>query len=258
MVGESEWLRGVNFFSEEIKEELFVVSKYEVAEKDILIVVHNQLEYLKICIESIRGNTENYHIFVWDNGSDQDMQDWLAEQKDIVTVRNEENLGFIIPNNELIKLGNSPYVILLNSDTMVMKDWDKSLISHLQQDQQLAQVGFAGGILDEDGKGKWVQFGTEVDYIAGWCFAIRRETYEKHGLFDQENLEFAYGEDADFSLRLQQAGQTVRALHLGLVCHFQNKTILQVCHKRDCRKTFEQNHRFIKQKWITRSRVAII
>jgi len=258
MVGESEWLRGVNFFSEEIKEELFVVSKYEVAEKDILIVVHNQLEYLKICIESIRGNTENYHIFVWDNGSDQDMQDWLAEQKDIVTVRNEENLGFIIPNNELIKLGNSPYVILLNSDTMVMKDWDKSLISHLQQDQQLAQVGFAGGILDEDGKGKWVQFGTEVDYIAGWCFAIRRETYEKHGLFDQENLEFAYGEDADFSLRLQQAGQTVRALHLGLVCHFQNKTILQVCHKLDCRKTFEQNHRFIKQKWITRSRVAII
>jgi len=249
MVGESEWLQGINFFSEEVKEELISTSKYEVAEKDILIVAHNQLVYLQTCVESIRENTEKYHIFVWDNGSDQEMQDWLAEQKDIVTVRNEENLGFIIPNNELIKLGNSPYVVLLNSDTMVMKDWDKALISHLQQDQQLAQVGFVGGILDEDGKGKWFQFGTEVDYIVGWCFAIRRETYEQHGLFDQNNLEFAYGEDADFSLRLQQSGQKIRALHLGLVHHFQNKTIMQVSHKRDCRKTFEQNHRFIKQRW---------
>lgn len=249
MVSESEWLQGVSFFSKEVKEELFVTSKYEPAEKDILIVAHNQLEYLKICVESIREHTQNYHIFVWDNGSDQDLQDWLAEQKDIVAVRHEENLGFIIPNNELIKLGKSPYVILLNSDTMVLPDWDKALLAHLQQDDQLAQVGFMGGILDNDGKGKWFQFGTEIDYISGWCFAIKRETYDQYGLFDQENLEFAYGEDADFSLRLQESGRTIRALHLGLVHHFGNKTILQVRHKRDCRKTFEQNHRFIRDRW---------
>lgn len=249
MVGESEWLRGVNFFSKEVKEELIVTANYEPVEKDILIVVHNQLEYLKICVESIREHTQNYHIFVWDNGSDRDVQNWLAEQEDIVTVRHEENLGFIVPNNELIKLGSSPYVILLNSDTMVLPDWDKALIAHLQQKDNLAQVGFMGGILDDDGKGKWFQFGTEIDYVAGWCFAISRETYNRFGLFDQENLEFAYGEDADFSMRLQENGKSIMSLHLGLVHHFQNKTILQVRHKRDCRKTFEQNHRFIKQKW---------
>jgi GT2 family glycosyltransferase len=106
-----------------------------------------------------------------------------------------------------------------------------------------------GGILDENGKGKWFNCGTEIDYISGWCFAIKRETYNKFGLFDQENLEFAYGEDADFSLRLRQSGAYIHALHLSLVHHFENKTILQVRHKRDCSKTFEKNHSFIKEKW---------
>lgn len=238
-----------NLFSEEIKKELFVTTQYAPVEKDILIVVHDQLEYLQICVESIRHNTENYHIFVWDNGSGKETQEWLKEQKDIVNVRHEENIGFIIPNNELIKLGNSPYVVLLNSDTQVLPDWDKALIAHLQQDPQLGQVGFMGGILDETGKGKWFQLGTEIDYISGWCFAIKREVYNKFGLFDQENLEFAYGEDSDFSLRLQENGMTIRALHLRLVHHFENKTILEVRHQRDCKSSFERNHLFIRERW---------
>lgn len=245
----TEKLELINVFSEEIKQELMTTFKYIPVQKDIIIVVRDQLEYLQICVNSIRANTENYQIFVWDNASGEETQEWLKEQKDIVTVRNEENIGFIIPNNELIKLGNSPYIVLLNSDTKMLPDWDKSLIAHLQQDDQLGQVGFMGGILDETGKGKWFQFGTEIDYITGWCFAIKRDTYEKFGLFDQENLEFAYGEDADFSLRLQDNNLTIRALHLGLVHHFENKTILQVRHERDCEASFKKNHRIIAERW---------
>jgi len=247
MVDKSEWLQGVNFYSDAVKKELLVTTTYEPVEKDILIVAHNQLEYLKVCVESIRSETEKYNIFVWDNASNKEMQEWLVEQKDIKTVRSEENLGFIVPNNELIKLGNSPYVILLNSDTMVLKDWDKALIAHLQGD--VAQVGYMGGILDMDGKGKWFNFGTEIDYISGWCFCINRKTYDDFGLFDDNHLEFAYGEDADFSLRLQDAGKSILALHLGLVHHFGNKTILEVSKERDCRITFEKNHSYIKERW---------
>lgn len=249
MVSESELLYKFYFHKEDVGKELLASYNYVPVEKDILIVVHNQLEYLQICIESIRQETQNYHIFVWDNGSDQDVQDWLTEQKDIIVVRSEENLGFIIPNNELIKLGSSPYVILLNSDTMALKDWDKAMIAQLQQNEDLIQVGYMGGILNEEGKGAMYDFGQEVDYIAGWCFCITRETYDKFGLFDQENLEFAYGEDADFSLRLTESGKKILALHVALVTHFENKTILQVRHKRDCCKSFEKNHGYIRQKW---------
>lgn len=249
MVSESELLHKFHLHKEDVGKELLVFYNYVPVEKDILIVVHNQLEYIKMCIESIRQETQNYHIFVWDNGSDQDMQDWLAEQKDVVVVRSEENLGFIVPNNELIKLGNSPYVILLNSDTMVLKDWDKAMIAHLQQNEDLIQVGYMGGILDEEGKGTQSGFGQEVDYISGWCFCIARETYKGFGLFDQENLEFAYAEDADFSLRLTETGKKILALHVGLVHHFGNKTILKVRHKRDCCKSFERNHSYIRQRW---------
>ena len=249
MVGESELLQKFYFHREDVRRELLISYNYIPVEKDILIVVHNQLEYLKICIESIRKETENYHIFIWDNASDQDTQEWLVDQKDIVVIRSEENLGFIIPNNELIKLGRSPYVILLNSDTMVFKDWDKAMIAHLQQDENLVQVGYMGGILNEEGKGVHCNFGSEVDYISGWSFCISRDIYNQFGLFDQENLEFAYAEDADFSLRLTEQGHKILALHLGLVHHFENKTILQVRHKRDCRASFIKNHNYIRQKW---------
>lgn len=249
MVSESELLQKFYFHREDVGKELLISYNYIPIDKDILIVVHNQLEYLKLCVESIRKETDNYHIFVWDNASDQDMQEWLADQKDIVVIRSEENIGFIIPNNELIKLGNSPYVILLNSDTMVFKDWDKAMIAHLQQDENLVQVGYMGGILNEEGKGVHSKFGSEVDYISGWCFCISRDIYNKFGLFDQENLEFAYAEDADFSLRLTEQGQKILALHLGLVHHFENKTILQVQHKRDCKASFIKNHNYIRQRW---------
>jgi GT2 family glycosyltransferase len=238
-------------------EELTHQATYEFSEthyhKDIIIVVHNQLEYIKKCIETLYNNTSNFNLFIWDNGSDNPTANYLKElsinKNNIYLERSEDNLGFIKPNNILIQKGNSPYVILLNSDTEVHKGWDTAMIGWLLAKPEFAQVGYLGGLLEENGQGGKAWSGECIDYVCGWCFCIPRRIYDLVGLFDEHNLNFAYGEDADFSLRLTEMNYKLRALHLGLCYHHGNATINEVKLKRDCKTTFDQNHEYIRTKW---------
>lgn len=248
-------LERIACFGEEIREELLAAHTYKPVAKDILIVTHDQLSYLQQCVASIREHTEDYQIYVWDNASGPEAQEWLESQPDIISTRSETNQGFIIPNNRLIAQGGNPVVILLNDDTVVRAGWDKAMIGFMQA-HDVAQVGYIGGWLDKTGKGKLFGWGGEVDYIPGWCFAIQRKTYEEIGLFDENHLRFAYCEDADFSLRLTETGRRIHALHLDLVIHFENTTIKKVAQNEDCRASFEANHAFMRQRWAERLAVS--
>lgn len=165
--------------------------------------------------------------------------------------RNEENAGFIVPNNRLAAVGDGEYIILLNSDTKVFQSWDTAMIGWLQHNSDVAQVGYWGGHLGPDGRGFGGDNGYDIDYIPGWCFCIERSVYQQLGLFDEQNLTFAYGEDSDFSLRLQEAGKKIYALHAPLVYHYQNKTIQAVKNEGeiDVKATFDRNHAYLQKRW---------
>lgn len=228
----------------------FGVTRYN---KDVVIVVHNQLDYIKKCVETIYENTSDFNLYIWDNGSDEPTASYLksiADNNDnIYLERSEENLGFIKPNNILAAKGTSPYLISLNSDTEVHKGWDTALIGWLLAKPEYAQVGYLGGMLEENGQGGKAWSGECIDYVCGWCVCMDREIYNKFGLFDEEHLNFAYGEDADLSLRLIEAGHKLRALYLGLVFHHGNATINEVQKVRDCKPSFDQNHEYIRSRW---------
>ena len=101
-------------------------------EKDILIVIKDQLDYLKICIDSIFKNTNNFNLYLWDNASEQETKNYLellAKKDNVFLFTAEKNLGFLEPNNRLAEKTKSPYLILLNSDTEVKPGWDKLLVS---------------------------------------------------------------------------------------------------------------------------------
>lgn len=234
-------------FNEEIQTELIFTSKYQKVGKDILIVTHNNLSYLKQCIESIRLSTEDYCIYLWDNGSDQNVQDWISEQQDLRSFRSEENLGFIVPNNILASHGISPYIILINDDCVVRSGWDRAMIGFMQQ-TGVSQVGYCGGWCNEEGKGSCFGWGSKIDYVCGYCFSIPREIYKTHGLFDDKNLSFAYCEDSDFSFRLRDAGEKIHALHLDYVHHFENITIKKNVDE-ELKAKIVANHNYFKTKW---------
>lgn len=242
--------------------ELALATIAEPVWKDIIIIVHDQLLYLKMCIESVREHTRDYTLYIYDNGSGPETVAYLEElQKerfnsgskewDIEVLRSETNDGFIKPNNKMASIGDGDYIILLNSDTKVFKHWDTAMVGWLQQNSEVAQVGYWGGHLGPDGLGFGGDNGYDIDYVPGWCFCISRDTYEQFGLFDEANLNFAYCEDSDLSMRLIEAGRKLYALHVPLVYHYQNKTIQEVKKegKVDVRATFKHNHEYIRTRW---------
>jgi len=241
-------------YREIIKRELLTVAQHDApVHKDILIVVKDQLPFVKTCLESIRKHTKDYTIYLWDNGSSQETVDYLksVENDDLIVYFNSDNDGFIIPNNRLIERTTSDYIILLNSDTKVYPGWDTAMIAFLRSDPNLAQVGYMGGLLNEMAEGSQTAWGAEIDFIPAWCTCIARSTYRKFGLFDEEHLTFAYCEDADFSLRLKSCGERIYALHLSYVEHFGSQTIKAVHAegKVDVESSFAKNHAYMRERW---------
>jgi GT2 family glycosyltransferase len=233
-------------------EELYCQTQYNNQNKDIIIIIKDQIDYVKKCIDSIYQNTSDFNIYIWDNASKPETANYLKEissRENVHLTRSEENLGFIVPNNRLAAISKSPFLILLNSDTEVRSGWDSGLIGYLLVHDKVALTGYHGCVVDAEGRGHPAWCGDNIDFIPGWCACLKRETYERFGLFDESNLDFAYCEDSDLSFRLQEAGRTIYALHLDLVIHHGNKTITQVQHERDVTATFKKNHHYIQKRW---------
>ena len=245
-----------------VKEELKWAESHRDATKDIIVVVRDQLRYVQECMETVWANTDNYHLYVWDNGSGPDTSEYLQSEfrkyseindprRQMTMVRVPQNRGFIKPNNEMAIKGDGEYIILLNSDCKVFEKWADTMVGFLQHHPDVAEVGFWGGHMDHEGRGFGGTTGYEIDYIPGWALCISRETYNEFGLFDSKNLEFAYCEDADLSLRLKEAGKKIYALHAPLCHHYQNKTITAVAKEGDvdAAATFQHNHEYMARRW---------
>jgi GT2 family glycosyltransferase len=235
-----------------VKTELLTALKHPTVPVDILVVVHNQLDYLKRCHESVRCNTPVCRILYYNNGSDEETGRFIASHGDY-WFDSPDNEGFIVPNNRLAGHAFHPYIILLNTDTVVLNPfWVRAMTSWLREHPDVGVVGYEGGLLDENGRGCGSGHGRDIDYVQGWCLCISRQTYQKYGLFDQDNLKFAYGEDADLCLRLREAGLSPYALHLDAVLHYGNRTVLEVAKERGAgrmEETFRANHEYIKTRW---------
>lgn len=242
-------------FKEEIKKEIFnlVSSPLIDCKKDILIVVKDQLFYVQKCIESIRKNTINYNLYIYDNNSSQETKDYLNSITDAKIITSDKNDGFIIPNNILASISDSEYLILLNSDTEVSLNWDTTLISWMKSHPDIAISGYCGSLIDSSGKGGFIKLGYDIDYVCGWCMCIPRKIYNKFGLFDQDNLKLAYFEDSDLCYRVREAGYKIYAMHCDLVEHHENKTILEINKDPEQSKiffeSFQSNQAYFKRRW---------
>lgn len=214
------------------------------AAKDIIIVAHNQVIYLKETIESIQLNTKNYRLLIWDNSSNEATKEYLSTVNYDVLITNKENIGYVQPNNVMANFCLNPYVILLNSDTKVRKGWDEALIGFLRNNQEYKIVGYQGGILDDNNVGIQAAWGENIDYVMGWCMCFPLDLYREIKLFD-ENIKFAYGEDSDFCLRAKHKGYKIFALHLEYVDHIGAATSKLL----DLKDIVAQNHQYLKTKW---------
>ena len=210
----------------------------------IIIVNWKQYELTKSCLSTLKSSKFNdFQIILIDNESNQKELNDLKNQFDQVkTFTSEKNLGFTGANNIGINYAiknQFEYVMLLNNDTEIDKNFINPLLKAFQKYNKLGavqpvimnfyqnkKVWNAGGNLNKFfgytsviKKPKYVN--RKIDWITGGCILIKTEVIKKVGLLD-ENF-FAYYEDVDWSIRIKKAGYDLAVVKSSLIYHHGSK-----------------------------------
>ena len=98
----------------------------------ILIPTWNNLEFLKLCIDSIRKNsTYEHEILIHVNdGSDGTLQ-WV-QQQGLRYQHSAQNIGVCYALNGLRPLVSTDYMVFLNDDMYVCPQWDLALMEEIR------------------------------------------------------------------------------------------------------------------------------
>ncbi len=237
----------------------------------IIILAHNQIEYTRLCLDSIRARTPLPHeLILVDNASTDGTAEYfrsLAEQQDNVTViTNRRNLGFAGGNNQGLAVARGDCVVLLNNDTVVTGGWLEKMLAALQRHPDTGIVGpmsncVAGPQLVKDVPYKnleelpafaaeWSRAHTgqaqDAGRVVGFCLLARRTVIERIGGLDER---FGSGnfEDDDFCLRALFAGFRVCIAQDAFVHHTGSRTFVGA--KIDYRESMLRNWKLFKAKW---------
>lgn len=111
----------------------------------IIIVSYKALDYLKICLDSIRAKTTApFEIIVVDNNSGEPTIGYLEKQKDIKLLLNNENVLLTPAQNQALQRidSDSEYVLFLNPDMRILRsDWLQRLIDLMESGKKIGIVG---------------------------------------------------------------------------------------------------------------------
>ncbi len=108
----------------------------------VIIVNQNGKKYLEKCLTSLKNQGyKNIEIILVDNASIDDSVDFTKKIFPDAKIKiNSENLGFAEPNNIGYNLSEGDYVLFLNNDTEVKKDFLHPLVSILESNKDVGGV----------------------------------------------------------------------------------------------------------------------
>lgn len=224
-------------------------------ELSIIIVNWNTCDLLRGCIASVYRETQGveFEVIVIDNASDDDSVSMVkTEFPQVIIIENSENRGFAAANNQGMAIAKGRYVLLLNSDTVVLDGAIDKVVAFADTHPKAGITGCR--VLNEDKtlqptcfmfpsilnmllsttylyklfpKNKF--FGRErmtwwdrndireVDVVTGCFMLVRQEAIEQVGTMDERF--FMYGEETDWCYRFKQAGWKVIYTPVGEIIH---------------------------------------
>ena len=233
----------------------------------VVIINYNTREDLRECLQSVRLETSG-EVVVADNGStDGSIEMVERDFPDVWLHVDPSNPGYGGASNAAIEQTDAPYVLLLNSDTLLRPGAVAALSRYLDQHPRTAIVG--PRLLNRDGslqpscfpfptplntllvKGnlgralRYVPVVRErylrswahnrprrVPWVRGAALALRRESFDALGGFDESF--FMYFEEVDLCRRAWNAGWEVHfapgaeILHVGGASTVQRRTEMAV------------------------------
>ena len=230
----------------------------------VVIVSYNTRCLLDACLSSVfeagglsaSGDGQaRLEVVVVDNGSHDGSADMVRlryPQAHLIALT--DNVGFARGSNAGMRASKGRYLLLLNSDTVVLDQALARMVSFLDDHPQFAAIGPL--LLNPDGSVQTSCFSfttvtdilfesigltalfprsplfnrrglggfdraavREVDWLSGACLMVRRDVLTSVGLLDEDF--FMYGEELDWCYRMKQAGLRVaffpgaRVIHHG-------------------------------------------
>ena len=108
----------------------------------VTIVTYNSGRFIKRCLESVlEQKYPNLEVIVIDNASTDGTVDILEQFEDRCRIHyNDENIGFAAAQNQAIALSSGDWVLTLNPDVLLLKNFIQSLVEAGQVDPKAGTV----------------------------------------------------------------------------------------------------------------------
>lgn len=231
---------------------------YRPMDRDLsfIIVNWNTKNLLLDCIASIQETVQGfaYEIIVVDNGSTDGSPEAVRRRfgQQVTLIENPENRGFARANNQALQRVRSTYVVLLNSDTILLDGAISELVQFLEKHPEAALAGpamvdaqgteqnsfdnfpsLATELLNKSllrlvfpekyaGKAPGYEEPFEVDSLIGACMVVRSTALQQVGLLDEGYFFFL--EETDWCLRMRRAGWTIYHVPRSRIIHLQGQS----------------------------------
>lgn len=234
----------------------------------IIIVSYNTKTLLYNCIKSIYEMTKDitFELIVSDNGSSDGSIEMLqTEYPEIIRIENKKNIGFGAANNRAAKIACGKYLLLLNSDTVLLNNAVKFFYDAAEKDIDTKVFGswlfydngevansygeftrpflslFKKNIYDFypfvlsmrlkeiQSKRKNCLSEINVDFVTGADLFIAKKNFDAIGGFDEGF--FMYFEDDDLCRRILKKGGCCKILSSPQIVHLESKSSKVKLHK---------------------------
>lgn len=252
----------------------------------IVIPVLNQLAYTQGCLRCLQPDiAAGVRVIVIDNGSTDETPQWLAQQRGIEVIRNDQNrgcapawnqgvaaagllrithklpggpegaMGELVRNTQQTPDGSTEWVVVLNNDVLLPEGWLQALLGAAER-HGLDVVCPAMRERDQNydfasyAREFMAKLGGVVRHggAHGVCFAVRRAVFEKIGGFD-EAFRIGQFEDADFFRRAKLAGFRTGIVGACFIHHFGSVTQDALSDSKKQRPYEAENRAYFRKKW---------
>ena len=253
-----------------IKDYKFIpkIIKFEKCENplvSIIIPVCNKIEYTKRCLYSILKSNETvlYEIIIADDHSTDQTKEILNFVKNILVIRNKNNLGYIKNCNNAAKYARGKYLYFLNNDTVVQNKWLTNILSVFENKKNVGVVGskvltresflqecgvyvFSDKFYAHYGQNANLEehnYVKKCDYVSSCSLMTPKWLFNEIGGFD-EIYSSAYCGDPDYCFSVKECGYVTYVQPRSVIVHYGS-----ISYSDDSNELMKRNNEILKGKW---------